>query len=194
MTREKEQDNNLVEKKGFYLLKEIKKRRRIAKRGVSADLTIAFVLVTVLSVSCSFGGWSVQIQRLEGEFWVPAYVESLMGWPSSNIVCHMLLLPTSSAVKIPRYIVGVKREKKSISLKNACMCCGTVDVLIAAQDWLLFQPITWYVKSESVNNFQYYILYNCQLQILDDVAWVSHSVNTLGKGRHQTILPSAMSR
>ena len=46
----------------------------------SADLTIAFVLVTVLSVSCSFGGWSVQIQRLEeGEFWVPMCTESLMG-------------------------------------------------------------------------------------------------------------------
>ena len=46
------------------------------KEVFSADLTIAFTLVTVLSVPCSFGGWSVQIQRLEeGEFSVPMSVE-----------------------------------------------------------------------------------------------------------------------
>ena len=62
-------------------MKEIKKRRKeeLQKEVFSADLTIAFVLVTVLSVPCSFGGWSEQIQRLEeGEFCVPMCVESLM--------------------------------------------------------------------------------------------------------------------
>ena len=57
MTREKEQDNNFVEgKKGLYLVKEIKKRRKeelLQKEVFSADLTIAFVLITVHSVSCS---------------------------------------------------------------------------------------------------------------------------------------------
>ena len=65
MRREKEQDNNLAEKTGLYLVKEIKQRRKeeeLRKEVFSADLTIAFVLVTVISISCSFGGWSVQIQ------------------------------------------------------------------------------------------------------------------------------------
>ena len=64
MTRENEQDNNLVEKNGLYLVKEIKEKEEMKKEVFSADLTIAFVLVTILSVSCSFGGWSVYIQRL----------------------------------------------------------------------------------------------------------------------------------
>ena len=59
-----------LKKKGFVFSekdKVKKKRRRIAKEMFSA-------------VSCSFGGRSVQIQRLEeGDFWVPTCVESLMG-------------------------------------------------------------------------------------------------------------------
>ena len=95
-----------------------------------ADLTIAFVLVTVLSVPCSFGGWSVQIQRLEGrEFWVLVCIE---------YVPRYLLSPASSAVKILCYIVGIKERKKNVSLKNVCTCGGMADVLIAAHDWLFF--------------------------------------------------------
>ena len=36
------------------------------------------------------------------------------------------------------YIVGVKREKRSVSLKKTRTCGGMADVLIAARDWLLF--------------------------------------------------------
>ena len=45
-------------------MKEIKKKRKeeeLQKEVFSADLIKAFVLVTALSVSCSFGGWSLQI-------------------------------------------------------------------------------------------------------------------------------------
>ena len=74
------------------------------KEVFSADLTIAFALVIVLSVPCSFGSWSIQIQRLEeGEFWVPMCIK---------YVPRYLLLPASSADKILCYIVGVKRRKK----------------------------------------------------------------------------------
>ena len=45
-------------------------------------------------------------------------------------------LLTLSVVKIPCYIVGVKMEKGSVSLKNAGTCGSTADVLIAARDWL----------------------------------------------------------
>ena len=79
MTREKKQNNNSVEKR-VYILRKVKKKKNNCKRFFSADLTIAFILVTVLSIPCSFGGWFVQIKRLEeGEFWVPMCVESLMG-------------------------------------------------------------------------------------------------------------------
>ena len=44
MTRKKEQDNNLVEKKGLYLDKEIKKRRIIVKRGVFCRLNYSICL------------------------------------------------------------------------------------------------------------------------------------------------------
>ena len=80
VTREKEQNKNSVEKKGLYLEKDKEKEEELQKEMFSADLTLAFVLVTVLSVPYSFGGWPVQIQRLEeGEFWVPLCVESLLG-------------------------------------------------------------------------------------------------------------------
>ena len=79
--REKEQSNNSVEKKKKkkkkkrFIFKEIDKEKEeknnCKKEVFSADLAITFVLVTVLSVSCSYGGLSLQIQMLEGgEFWV----------------------------------------------------------------------------------------------------------------------------
>ena len=72
----------------------------------SVDLATAFVLVTVLSVQFSFGGWSEQIQRLEeGEFWVPMCVE---------YVPYYLLSPASLAVKIPCYIVDVIGPKRML--------------------------------------------------------------------------------
>ena len=80
-----------------------KKKKELQKEVFSADLTIAFVLVTVLSVPCSFGSWSIQIQRHEGgEFWVPMCGE---------YVPRYLLSAASSAVKIPCYIVDVKGRK-----------------------------------------------------------------------------------
>ena len=33
-----------------------------------------------------------------------------------------------------------------------------------------------------------------QIQILDNVVYISHSINTLGKGMHTTILPSAIGK
>ena len=75
--REKEQGNNMIEKKGLtFSEKDKEEKKNDNKKMFSADLTIAFALVTVLSVSCSFDGWSIQIQRLEGEFWIPICVES----------------------------------------------------------------------------------------------------------------------
>ena len=127
-------------KKGLYLVKEMKKRRIIAKRCFFADLTIVFVLVTVLSVSCSFGGWSIQIQRLEErEFWVPTCIVShgmtvLVYTAPHAVVTHGLICQQS------RYSVTslVSKGKRSVSLKNACTCGGMADVLIAACDWLFF--------------------------------------------------------
>ena len=115
-------------KKGFIfgeIDKERRKEEESQKEAFSADLTIAFVLVTVLSVPCSFGGWSVQIRRFKkGEFWVPVCVE---------YVPRDLLSLASSAIKIPCYIVGV-RGRKGVSLKNVRTCGGTADVVIAARD------------------------------------------------------------
>ena len=85
MTRRKKKNKTTIwlKEKGLYYVKETKKRKKeekLQKEIFSADLTIAVVLVRILSVSCSLGGWSVQIQRLEeGEFWVPTRVESLLG-------------------------------------------------------------------------------------------------------------------
>ena len=58
MMRGKEKDNKLFGKRGFIFC-ERDKEEKLQKEVFSAELTIAFVLVTVLSVSCSFGGWSV---------------------------------------------------------------------------------------------------------------------------------------
>ena len=71
--------------------------------------------------------------------------------------------PTLSTVKILCYIVGVKREKMDVSLKNARTCDGTADVLITARDWLFF---TEHVKSDSINNFQYYSHQKMQYDII----------------------------
>ena len=106
----------------------------------SADLTIAFVLVTVLTVPCSFGGWSVQIQMLEGEFWIPICVV--------YVPCY-LLSPASSAVKIHWH----QREKWDVSL-NVRICGGMADVLIVAHDWL-FSANHGAHKCDYVNNFIY---------------------------------------
>ena len=80
MGREKRNKKIIWLKKGIIFSerdKIKKKRRELLKEVFSAD---AFVLVTVLSVSCSIGVWSVQIQRLEeGEFWVHMCIESLIG-------------------------------------------------------------------------------------------------------------------
>ena len=104
----------------------------------SADLTIAFVLVTVLSVSCSFGGWSIQIQRLEeGEFWIPTCVEFPMGWPSSYVAPHGLLACFISS-QDPVLHGWCQKGKWNVSLKNMHTCGGMADVLIAARDWLFF--------------------------------------------------------
>ena len=57
--------------------KEKRKEEELHKEVFSADLTITFVLVTALLVSCSFGGWS--LQRLEEEVCFPTCIEFFMG-------------------------------------------------------------------------------------------------------------------
>ena len=124
----------------------------------SADLTIVFVLVTVLSVSCSFGGSSVQVQRPEeGEFWVPTCVESFMEWPSSYEMRHMDAnsSPASSTVQIPCYIVGAKNEKEICKFEERAHVwwygrCAESGPLIGC-----FSANHGHVKGDSVNNFQY---------------------------------------
>ena len=118
-------------KKGLYLEND-KEKEELQKEVFSTDLTISFVLVTVLSVLVA-GPY-----RFKGDFWVPMCIESLMGW-LSWYVPRYLLSPAVSAVKIPCYIVGIKGKKKGgVCLKNTRTCGGTADVLIAARDWLFF--------------------------------------------------------
>ena len=111
----------------------------------SPDLTIAFVFVTILSVPCSFGGWSLQIQRFEdGEFWVPMCVESRIGWLPSLHAVACFVSSQDSALHRLRH-----RAKRMLVWKNVRTCadCGPWSVV--------FQPITGHVKSDSVNNFQH---------------------------------------
>ena len=136
--KEKEQNNNLVEKRFIFRERYRKRKEELQKEIFSADLTIVFVLVTVLSVPCSFGGWSVQIQRLEeGDFWVPHM--SRVSHGMTVFVCTMLLavayFDSSQDSMLHRWH---QRKERDVSLKNTRTCGGTADVLIAACDWLFF--------------------------------------------------------